>query len=315
MAKQENHKAPVDHMATRIARYERRQKRSMYFALGAALILLLVGVLWMVYSYTKVQTLNEQYSALQEEIKAAKTEQAKARELNLANNPRGDEQSVMPAEEKIAPEKADQPDTKESEGEKTPQKNPQRVVAEQKTTRPARAIKAKAAEAEPAKSPEANRQRAKAEEELKKLLQTNHINKNITIEYYQKAKDKDKVRVSIKQLGYTRFDEKQSGGALRDAETNCIYYGSRVSLIDVKAVALSLIKAGFRIRKISPFKHLTDKKDVVQIIGVKYPEDSPESRHVYTVEEIQKTFPLANASPVLTKAAAAVTGPWVPLVQ
>ena len=107
--------------------------------------------------------------------------------------------------------------------------------------------------------------------------------KRITLEYFPKNVDAGKVKAALSELGFTVTEPK---AVVPDVPTNAIWFGSPVSLEDVKLVALTLIRAGVQIRRISPIPYdLPGKKDAALIqVGAdtKFVNDPP-----LTVDAIQ----------------------------
>lgn len=75
--------------------------------------------------------------------------------------------------------------------------------------------------------------------------------KAITVEYFPKNVDPNVVISALEQLG---FKFKAGTANVKNIPTNAIWFGSNVSLEDVKLVAYTLIRAGVKIRTIKPFR-------------------------------------------------------------
>ena len=69
----------------------------------------------------------------------------------------------------------------------------------------------------------------------------------VTVEYYPKDVDQNKVESALTELGFTLSTPP---AIVRNIPTNSIWYGAPVNVEDVKLVALTLIRAGVQIRAI-----------------------------------------------------------------
>ncbi len=88
----------------------------------------------------------------------------------------------------------------------------------------------------------------KANNLLSQLLEHNKTNSTVKIKYYRKTLDQQKVWLSLKELGYKNIEEATSTNpVLLNAETNTIATGEEVPLIDIKIIALTLIRGGFKV--------------------------------------------------------------------
>jgi hypothetical protein len=84
--------------------------------------------------------------------------------------------------------------------------------------------------------------------------------KAITVEYFPKNVDENKVEAALAELG---FSVRKPPAVVQAIPTNSIWFGSPVDIEDVKLVALTLIRAGVQIRAIRPIQdYLVTKKDL-----------------------------------------------------
>jgi hypothetical protein len=81
---------------------------------------------------------------------------------------------------------------------------------------------------------------------------SNKSRQSITIEYFPKNVDKNKVELALKELG---FKLKRSRAEFPNYPTNAIWFGVNVEIEDVKIVAYTLIRAGVSLQFIGPFKY------------------------------------------------------------
>jgi len=126
----------------------------------------------------------------------------------------------------------------------------------------------------------------KAEQERQLIASnaTREQRRNITIQYFPKDVDKEKVKTALRELGF----QLQSGRAtLPGMQTNAIWFGNSVPIDAVKLVAYTLIRAGIKIRTIQPFQEPGGRKAKLIQVGS---YASYASAPVMTVEELrQKT--------------------------
>jgi energy-coupling factor transporter ATP-binding protein EcfA2 len=83
----------------------------------------------------------------------------------------------------------------------------------------------------------------------------------ITIRYYRKPTDSQKLAGAFKELGFVVTEEP----ALNPRETNCIWYGSEIRETDVKLVALAVIRAGLDLKGIQPLTKLNHETHSIQV--------------------------------------------------
>lgn len=109
-----------------------------------------------------------------------------------------------------------------------------------------------------------------ANDQLNKISKNYFPDKNIVINYYFKTVDDQKIKDSLKSLGFN-FAQKNAALKMQTTKTNAIWYGSKVSINDGKLVALTLIRAGVELKAIRPFKaNAIDthyKENVIEIGG------------------------------------------------
>jgi hypothetical protein len=86
--------------------------------------------------------------------------------------------------------------------------------------------------------------------------------KAVTVQYFPKDVDGNKVESALLELGFT-FDKKRA--PVSSIPTNSIWYGTPVSIEDVKLVALTLIRAGVQITAIRPFADNSPRKTAALI--------------------------------------------------
>lgn len=82
--------------------------------------------------------------------------------------------------------------------------------------------------------------------------QDNLRRNKITIQYFPKDVDKDRVEIALKELG---FRLAEGSTRVPNIATNAIWFGTNVKTEDVKLVAYTLIRAGIRIKIIRPFRN------------------------------------------------------------
>jgi hypothetical protein len=86
--------------------------------------------------------------------------------------------------------------------------------------------------------------------------------KAVTVQYFPKDVDGEKVESALLELGFT-LDKKRA--PVPGIPTNSIWYGTRVSIGNVKLVALTLIRAGVQIKAIRPFADYSPRKNAALI--------------------------------------------------
>ena len=99
--------------------------------------------------------------------------------------------------------------------------------------------------------------------------------KAVTVQYFPKGVDGNKVESALMELGFI-LDKKQA--PLPGIPTNSIWYGTPVSIEDVKLVALTLIRAGVQIKALRPFADYSPRKNasLIQVgADVAVVNDSP----------------------------------------
>jgi hypothetical protein len=86
--------------------------------------------------------------------------------------------------------------------------------------------------------------------------------KNVTVQYFPKDVDGEKVESAIQELGFT-LDMKRA--PISGTATNSIWYGKPVKIEDVKLVAFTLIRAGVQIKAIRPFADYSPRRNAALI--------------------------------------------------
>jgi hypothetical protein len=83
--------------------------------------------------------------------------------------------------------------------------------------------------------------------------------RGITVEYFPKNVDGNKVEAALMELGFT---VRKPPAIVRELPTNAMWFGTPVSAEDVKLVAMTLIRAGVEIKAISCIQpYLVGKRD------------------------------------------------------
>lgn len=110
--------------------------------------------------------------------------------------------------------------------------------------------------------------RSQADSALALLLQTpGAVNSKLTLQYFRKSIDEDKIWLSLRGLGY-RFKETASRPNVDAVRTNGIFYGAHAKLLDIKIIALTLIRSGCKIERVyGP----SSTPDLIQIFGTPRP--------------------------------------------
>jgi len=86
----------------------------------------------------------------------------------------------------------------------------------------------------------------------------------ITIEYFQKRRDPERVEFALRELGY---QVKVQPARAEDIATNAISFGNGVPLADVRIIALAVTRTGAELRRICPFKNPDGRQYTVQVLG------------------------------------------------
>lgn len=125
----------------------------------------------------------------------------------------------------------------------------------------------------------------KANDLIPKMLKSHKIDTSLTIKYYRKSLDQQKIWLSLQELGYKKLIEAESTKAsLLDDETNTIVVGNDVQVDDIKLIALTLIRAGFKVEHIYISQRNAQQKKIVQIIST----SSPNAVIPISLEKIEK---------------------------
>jgi hypothetical protein len=125
----------------------------------------------------------------------------------------------------------------------------------------------------------------KANEILQALVRKHPIDSNLTIQYFKKNLDEERVWLGCKELGYRYLTKLESHDpALAQEETNTVAFGSKVRLLDIQAAALNLIRSGFKVQYISRSK--PGKESVIQLIRTDPARGKPATNPGFRPEEI-----------------------------
>jgi hypothetical protein len=88
----------------------------------------------------------------------------------------------------------------------------------------------------------------------------------ITIEYFFKRSDPERVEFALRELGY-RVRVMQARA--EDVATNALSFGQNVPLGDVRIIALAVARTGAQLRRICPFRNPRGGRErIVQVLGV-----------------------------------------------
>jgi hypothetical protein len=132
-------------------------------------------------------------------------------------------------------------------------------------------------------------QSSKAEDELKKVGQSQSERQGlVTIEYFPRDVDREKVEAALRNLGFIPRTGKPRSP---EVPTNSLWFGSQVTLDDVRRVAYILIQAGVQLKAIRRFRASTPSQDalLIQVGG----DPGVAGRPPITVEQIRNaaSFP------------------------
>lgn len=103
---------------------------------------------------------------------------------------------------------------------------------------------------------------------IDKLRTKQPIDSNVTVSYYSKTVEAEKITLSLKSLPYNLITKNPSE-TMRGHKTNSVWFGKKVQITDVKIIALALIRAGIPISAIRPYKNNDPnyKANIVEIGG------------------------------------------------
>lgn len=111
---------------------------------------------------------------------------------------------------------------------------------------------------------------------------------SVIISYYSKTEESEKITLSLKSLSYNLIS-KNPNNLMKNQKTNSIWFGRGVKIIDVKIIALTLIRAGIAIKSIRPFRNSainpSYKKNIIEIGGDRLIEES--GAHPLTIKEVK----------------------------
>lgn len=107
-----------------------------------------------------------------------------------------------------------------------------------------------------------------ANDAIKFILSRHKPNNNIIIAYYDRTIDEKRVGLELRALGY-HFKNKSASEYMSKKKTNAIWFGAEVPIVDIKIVALTLIRAGIPIKGIRPYKNNSTyrnyKKNIIEV--------------------------------------------------
>lgn len=104
--------------------------------------------------------------------------------------------------------------------------------------------------------------------------------RDVTIQYFPKDVDGDVVERSLRALG---FELRRGSTQVPDVPTNALWFGSGVSLDDVKLAALTLMRAGVQLRAVRLFRSPGGAHEHLIQIGA---DRAVTGRPVLTVEQV-----------------------------
>jgi hypothetical protein len=138
------------------------------------------------------------------------------------------------------------------------------------------------------KEPNLVEQSLQADSERDKTASARAIDKRkgITIQYFPKYFDDEKVNAALQELG---FQLKKSSPLLPNIPTNAIWFGNKVDFEDAKLVAFTLIRAGVQIKCIAKIIHTSTRASTIQIGSIEALE--PPGIPALAVEEIRDASP------------------------
>ncbi len=105
---------------------------------------------------------------------------------------------------------------------------------------------------------------------------------SITVQYFPKNVDPTIVRSRLEALGFN-VNLVNPKSQLQNTPTNAIWFGSKVDIDSVKAVAYTLIGAGVQLKAIRQFNNSQGREQVIQVGGDVECVDRP----ALTVKQIQ----------------------------
>lgn len=91
---------------------------------------------------------------------------------------------------------------------------------------------------------------------LLEVIRKNHpLDTQVTISYYSRTAETEKITLSLKALPYEVSTKTQIKEMMRNVPTNSVWFGRNVHIADVKVIALALIRAGIPVKAIRPFRN------------------------------------------------------------
>lgn len=103
-------------------------------------------------------------------------------------------------------------------------------------------------------------QSLRANAEIQKMVGQKHFTQNgISIRYYQKSIDQQKVILALEEIGFKPL-VLPATTSMSNTPTNSIWFGKNVPIEEVKLVAYYLIRGGIEIKSIRPFRDFDGPK-------------------------------------------------------
>jgi hypothetical protein len=96
--------------------------------------------------------------------------------------------------------------------------------------------------------------------------------KDVTINYYAKRSDAQRVEFALKELGYAVVTKPAYH---EDLATNTVSFGAAVPPEDVQIIALAVARSGASLRRVCPFVAARGRDRTVEIIGAAASGASP----------------------------------------
>jgi hypothetical protein len=121
---------------------------------------------------------------------------------------------------------------------------------------------------------------------------------DITVDYYYKRTDPQRVEYALKELGYQVTTRPARA---EDLSTNAISYGGAVPLSEVRVIALAIARTGATLRRICPFRNQEGRERSVAVIGSASAQQLPalDVKELYalgSVAQLQCEFPRVSSS-------------------
>ena len=121
-----------------------------------------------------------------------------------------------------------------------------------------------------------------------KTIKGSSLDTAVDIWYYRKSLDEEKAFLSLKELGYKHVvDTSTHFRQLIDKETNSVFMGEQVPLLDVKIVIATLIRAGFKIQHVGHFANNPQQKiHRIEVLSVAPADGSPDLSTPITMYQV-----------------------------